>query len=137
MDNRENDIIPPTPVTTDQDPLITRAQRIDPQAAVSFNGYYGEDFPLGDDGETQRVISRTLVWSNGNDCVPDWAMREAWPEFCEDWERMQTVAWERHPIHQQPTSELSDVDAILALEPSSDALITALYRVLAVECGPD
>jgi hypothetical protein len=53
MDNRENEVIRPPSAPTTPDPLITRAQQIDSRTAVCFNGYYGEDFPLDDDGEIQ------------------------------------------------------------------------------------
>jgi hypothetical protein len=92
MVNPENEVIRPAPVPTTSDHLIARAQEIDPRTAVCFDGYYGEDFPLGDEGELQRVVSAALVWSDGFDCVPDWAVRDAWPQFAEEWARLQTVA---------------------------------------------
>ena len=117
--------------------LVERAQTINPRTAVCFNGHYGEDFRLGDGGEMQRQVSRALVWSDGDDCIPDWAMREAWPELDQDWERLQVVAWERHPMHRQLPREPTEVETILALRPSSDVLIRALYWTLDVESRHD
>jgi hypothetical protein len=112
--------------------LARRAQKIDPRTAVCFDGYYGEEFPLGD-GDWQRQVSRTVVWSDGYDSVPDWAMKDAWPEFSEEWEKLQVVAWERDSMRGWGVTEPPEVDAILALNPTSEVLIRALYRTLALE----
>jgi hypothetical protein len=75
-------------------PLEVRAAGIDPHTALCFNGYYGEDF--GD----ERVVTRALVWASPEfeDVVPDWAMRDAWPELAGDWDVFLASAWGRsHP----------------------------------------
>jgi hypothetical protein len=118
------------------DPLISRAAKIDPRHAVCFHGHYGEDFDLGD-GRVQRVLSNGLIWSDGEDAVPDSAMQEAWPDLKRDWERLQAAAWERDRRHTAPTVASAKVRAILALEPSAFELIDALYRVYAAERHDD
>jgi hypothetical protein len=75
-------------------PLEVRAAGIDPHTTLCFNGYYGEDF--GD----QRVVTRALVWASPefDDAVPDWAMRDAWPELAGEWDVLLAAAWGRsHP----------------------------------------
>jgi hypothetical protein len=57
-------------------------------------------------------------------------MRDAWPEFGEEWVRLQEVAWERHPMHKEVASEPPEVEAVLALKLSSEVLIRAVYRTL-------
>jgi hypothetical protein len=111
MNSQENDVIRSAPAPTRPDPLIARAQKIDPRTAVCFNGYYGEDFPLGDEGEIQRQVSRALVWSDGVDSVPDWAMREAWTQFENHWECLRVAACERHPNFKTEVATAREVGA--------------------------
>jgi hypothetical protein len=99
---------------------------------MCFKGHCGEDFEL-EDGCIQRTLSSGLIWSDGADAVPDWAMQEAWREFKRDWERLQSAAWERDRRHTEPTIASPKVQAILALEPSAFDLIDSLYRVFAAE----
>lgn len=137
MDENGRNIEPPSPLAIEtNDPLVVRAAKIDPKHAVCFNGHYGEDFGLGD-GCIQRVLANGLIWSDGEDAVPDWAMQEAWPELGQDWERLQAAAWERDRRHGAPTLATGKVQAILALTPSPFELIDALYRVFAAESRDD
>jgi hypothetical protein len=85
------------------DPLVSRAAQIDPRQAVCFNGHYGENFEL-EDGSTQRVLSSGLIWSDGEDAVPDWAMQAAWRDLKPDWERLQAAGWERDRHNTRPTA---------------------------------
>ena len=80
------------------EPLEVRAVRIDPYSADCFNGYYSETF------YDQDVISSALVWlMPGIDVVPDWAMRDAWPQLAGQWDELLNAASERgHPPDRQP-----------------------------------
>ena len=76
------------------EPLERRAAKIDPRTAGCFHGYYSEEF--GD----QNIVSSALVWlpPTRDDIVPDWAMRDAWPQFAHGWDRLMRAAWDRcHP----------------------------------------
>lgn len=74
--------------------LEVRATRVDPRTAIAFNGYYGED------GGFERPLSKALVWATPafDECVPDWALRSAWPQLAEEWDALLDQAWARcHP----------------------------------------
>ena len=76
------------------EPLEQRAAKINPRTAGCFHGYYSEEF--GD----QNVVSSALVWlpPARDDAVPDWAMRDAWPQFARGWDQLTQAAWDRcHP----------------------------------------
>ena len=76
------------------EPLEQRAAKIDPRTTGCFHGYYSEEF--GD----QNIVSSALVWlpPDRDDAVPDWAMRDAWPQFARGWDRLTLAAWDRcHP----------------------------------------
>jgi hypothetical protein len=133
----ENSIERPASATIEtSDPLVVCAAQIDSRQAVCFNAHYGEDFDVGD-GFVQRQVSSGLVWSNGEDAVPDWAMQEAWSELRADWDRLQAAAWERDRRHSEPTPASPRVKAILQLKPTPFELIDALYRVFATERQDD
>jgi hypothetical protein len=79
--------------------LTERARRIDPRTGTCLSAYWGEDF-INLNGFPQRIVNRALCWFSPrleDDLVPDWAMREAWPEHSAVWNDLLQDAFNRTP----------------------------------------
>ena len=84
--------------------LHERARQIDPRTGGCCNAFWGEWISAG-----QRTVGRALCWypvPDQFDVVPDWAMRDAWPEHANSWEDLIQTAWDRRQLGRTANGDL-------------------------------
>lgn len=89
--------------------LHERARLIDPCTAGLCRAAWGEWIT-----PRERQVNLALCWypfSDQVDFVPDWAMREAWPEHASCWDALVEQAWEGHQVASPQCASLPVVAA--------------------------